>query len=150
HTLVFDTHDIDLEYENQCLIVRVKDGAPRTVPLKHVRKIVCLHSITVTTSLLGNLWDRGIDFVVHNNRYCNRSFALFPDQQRQVNRRCLQYKWQLDERICLLLAASFCIHRIKNNVRAVGDGATTGFKNSLLQNCTLIWRCTSLDQMRGF
>lgn len=149
HTLVFDHHDIKLEFENSCLIVRAKDASPRTVPLKHIRKIVCLHSVEVTTSLLGNLWARGIDFIVQNSRYSERSFALFPDQQKQVSRRCLQYQWQLNEEVCLLFAASFCIHRLKNNLRALGEAASDKLQITLQKNQKLIWNCTSLDQLRG-
>lgn len=149
HTLVFDHHDIRLEYENSCLVVRAKDTSPRTLPLKHIRKIVCLHSVQVTTSLLGNLWTRGIDFIVQNNRYSERSFAIFPDQQKQVNRRCLQYEWQLDEEVCLLFAASFCTHRIKNNLRAFGEEVSPKLQATLEKNQQLIWNSSGLDQLRG-
>lgn len=38
-----------------------------------------------------------IDFICLNNRYSERSFALIPNQQKQVSRRCLQYAWQQHE-----------------------------------------------------
>src|SRR5690554_1574199 len=73
HTLVFDRRDISLEYENQCLIVRQPDALPRSIPLTHIRRVLCLHSVRLTTSLLGQFWQRGIDFVAINSRYSERS-----------------------------------------------------------------------------
>src|SRR5690554_3385802 len=106
HTLIFDRHKISLEYENHCIIIRQPETPPRSIPLSHVRKIICLHSVELTTSLLGQLWQRKIDFISLNNRYSERSFALFPNQQQQVERRCLQYTWQQHEELCLPLAKS--------------------------------------------
>lgn len=60
HTLIFDRHNISLEYENNCVIIRQPDIGPRSIPLRHVRKVMCVHSVQLSTSLLGQLWQRGI------------------------------------------------------------------------------------------
>lgn len=113
HTLVFDRHDIDLEYENNCLIIREDKGLPRTLPLTYIRKILCLHSVRLSTSLLGQLWQRGIDFIVINGRYSERCLGLYANQQTQVERRCTQYSWQQDQSQCLALAIELCQHRLQ-------------------------------------
>lgn len=112
HTLIFDRHNISLEYENNCVIIRQPDIGPRSIPLRHVRKVMCVHSVLLSTSLLGQLWQRGIDFICLNNRYSERSFALIPNQQKQVSRRCLQYAWQQHEHLCMPLAQRLCQHRL--------------------------------------
>lgn len=117
HTLIFDRHNINLEYENNCIIIRQPEQPPRTLPLTHIQKVICLHSVTLSTSLLGQLWQRGIDFITLNSRYSERSFALHPNQQRQVERRCLQYQWQHHEQHCLDLAKQLCQHRLLCNTR---------------------------------
>lgn len=147
HTLILDKHDISLEYENQCLIVRQNEEAPRTLPLGHIRKILCLHSVQLTTSLLGQLWQRGIDFVMLNSRYSDRSFALFANQHNQVERRCLQYQWQLSSAQCLPIAKELCAHRIKHNLKQIS--AQHPLAEALQANKAAMQHSTNLDQLRG-
>lgn len=149
HTLVFDRRDISLEYENQCLIVRQPDTLPRSIPLTHIRRVLCLHSVRLTTSLLGQFWQRGIDFVAINSRYSERSFALHPNQQQQVARRCLQYRWQQDEQLCLELARTLCQHRLRNNQRIFRSRKMFQLNSRLEQAHSALQQAQSLDQLRG-
>ena len=148
-TLVFDRHNISLEYENDCLIIREPEQPPRTLPLSHIDKMVCLHSVQLTTSLLGQLWQRGIDFVVLNNRYSERSFGLYPQQQRQAQRRCQQYQWQQNNQHSLELAIQLCQHRLKECMRLVPESANPGLHLCLQQLHTTMSLCTSPDELRG-
>ena len=146
-TLVFDKRNISLDYENNCLIIRQPHQPPRTFPLTQIRKILCLHSVTLSTSLLGQLWQRGIDFITLNNRYSERSFALYPNQQRQVERRCLQYHWQQHEPSCLSLARQLCQHRLLCNIRLLSIDTLL---IETLHNCHQQMRnCQSLSELRG-
>lgn len=149
HTLVFDRHNIDLEYENNCLIIRQPDSISRSIPFTHIRKIICLHSTKLSTSLLGQLWERGIDFVVLNSRYSERSFALYPQQQKQVERRCVQYAWQQNEAACLHLAKALCQHRIICNQRILAATASPALRLALITSYQNIANCVSLTELRG-
>lgn len=149
HTLIFDRHKISLEYENHCIIIRQPDTPPRSIPLTHVRKIICLHSVQLTTSLLGQLWQRKIDFITLNSRYSERSFALFPNQQQQVERRCIQYTWQQQEALCLALASALCQHRVTCNIRLLSGRCTEQLLAALHASHHAMADCQTLNQLRG-
>lgn len=121
--------------------------APRTIPLRHVQKIICHHSVQLTTQLLGQLWERGIDFITLNSRFSQRSFALRPAQHNQVARRCAQYRWQDDEQQSLVIAKQFCRHRLANNLKILDadDPVIEQIKNTH----NLMQHCTSLNKLRG-
>ena len=148
HTLIFDRRQIRLAYENNCLLIRQPELPPRTIPLNHIRKIVCLHSVELSTALLGQLWQRGIDFVVLNNRYSERSLAIFPNQQLQVARRCQQYAWQQHSWFALRLAKSLCLKRIEANQKllAKAPSTTTHYLQAAAQS---INQCQHIKTLRG-
>jgi CRISP-associated protein Cas1 len=147
HTLIFDRHNINLEYENNCIIIRQPEQPPRTLPLTQIQTIICLHSVVLTTSLLGQLWQRGIDFITLNSRYSERSFALHPNQQRQVERRCRQYQWQQHEHQCLPLARQLCQHRLQTNIRLHPDIPDLTQRLHTLKN--RMSNSHSLSELRG-
>lgn len=147
-TLIFDRRNISLEYENNCLLVRQPDLPPRTIPLTHISKVVCLHSVQVTTSLLGQLWERKIAFITLNNRYSERSFALFPNQQKMVERRCMQYHWQLKNAQALELSKKLCQHRLRCNMRIVSTQSKP-LINTLESGLAAISDCYDINRLRG-
>lgn len=147
HTLIFDKRSITLEYENQCLLVRQPEAAPRSIPLRHINKIICLHSIQLTTQLLGQLWERGITFVTLNNRYAKRSFAITPNQHNQIARRCVQYQWQQSENLCLPIAKEICRHRIAANLKIIKDDSA--LLESLRNSRRIMLYCSTLNKLRG-
>lgn len=107
-TRVFlEKRDLELEYTTDCLVIREPEQPPRTLPLRKVNQIVCLHNTKVTTQLIGQLHARGIDLVVLNLRYEQNSFALYADQQKVVERRCKQYQWQVCEEPRMTLAKTW-------------------------------------------
>ncbi|NLY16891.1 MAG: CRISPR-associated endonuclease Cas1 [Gammaproteobacteria bacterium] len=148
-TLILDRRNISLEYDNQCLVVRQPEQTPRTVPLKHLNKIVCLHSVQITTSLLGQLWKRKIDFVNLNNRHADCSFGLYPNRQQQVRRRCQQYAWQQDQSTALPLARTLCSHRLRNNLRLLPDNGELTLREYLHTAVSRLAEATSLQEMLG-
>ena len=40
-TIILDHRHLELAYENQCLLIRHPEQATRSLPLKHVRKVIC-------------------------------------------------------------------------------------------------------------
>lgn len=148
HSLIFDCHDISLEYENNCLIVRQTDLLPRSIPLSSVRKIICLHSVKLTTSVLGQLWERGIDFITLNSRYSERCFSILPNQSKRVERRCIQYQWQQDEVACLAIAISICQHRFRCNQRILKN-TDHPLHLYLQESHHKAQFCNSLSSLRG-
>lgn len=150
HTLILDHRNIRLEYDNKCLIIRQDDTKPRSIPLQHLSKIVCLHNVDLTTSLLGQLWKRGIDFVTLNSRHADCSFGLYANQQQQVERRCRQYAWQQHESTALALARTLCEHRIRLNLRLLKtDTPSPLLQQQLEQALTRIPEATNLASLRG-
>ena len=147
-TLIIDHRNTRLEYDNQCLVVRQPDKPPRTIPLRHLDKIVCLHNADVTTSLLGQLWKRGIDFITLNSRYADCSFGLYANQQQQLERRCHQYQWQQDPDNCLVLARILCSHRIRSTMRLLPAEADATLRQQLIQTLARMGQTRSLDTLR--
>ena len=90
-TLVLDKRQLSLTYEADCLFIRGAGMATQTVPLCQLERIVCMHGIDLSTSLLGQLRCRGIHFVVINSRYPERSLTLLSDPHRGAQRRMDQY-----------------------------------------------------------
>lgn len=148
HTLIFDRRHLRLAYENNCLVVRQPELPPRSIPLHHIRKILCAHSVELSTALLGQLWQRGIDFIVLNSRYSDRSFALFPNQQQQVARRCQQYAWQQHSWFSLRLAKNLCLKRITAYQQSLP--ALCHANETFLHNATQnVQRCNNVKTLRG-
>lgn len=150
NTLILDQRNIQLEYDNKCLIIRQASTKPRSIPLQHLSKIVCLHNASLTTSLLGQLWKRGIDFVTLNSRHADCSFGLYANQQQQVERRCRQYAWQQNESTALLLARTLCEHRIRLNLRLLQASIpSTSLQQQLQQALSRLASATCLASLRG-
>jgi CRISPR-associated protein Cas1 len=148
-TLVIDKHDITLEYDTDCLLVRQPDAQLRSLPLCRVDKVVCLHNVQLTTQLLGQLAARGIDFVVLNQRYSKYSVALYADRYQSAQRRCLQYQWQTDAAIRLPLARQLCLHKF----RAIGRVLASQPEHRLLAQLEMAIeatrQCQQEDSLRG-
>ncbi|SDU13240.1 CRISPR-associated protein, Cas1 family [Pseudomonas pohangensis] len=90
-TLILDHRDLSLDYENHCLLVRHPDQPPRSVPLASLERILCMHSVQLTSRLLGHCQQQGIDFIYLNTRHSEYSFALHSQHQHQAIRRTAQY-----------------------------------------------------------
>lgn len=149
HSLILDRRGLSLEYENRSMIIREPNQPPRSIPLSHIRKVVCLHGTQVSTSLLGQLWQQGTDFVVLNSRYSERCIGLYPRQQQQVDRRCLQYQWQQDPAYCLPLAIHLCQHRIRNFQRLLPESGYEYLHHCMEQFHTTMGLCQNADELRG-
>jgi len=136
--LMFDRRHIELDYDNQCLVVREPPHGVRTLPLRYIRRIVCVHGVTLTSSLLGQLWRRGIDFIALNPRDSENSFGLYPDQQQQVQRRCQQYQWQQSQgpqgnEHSLSIARTLCRHRLQQQLRYLTQQPAADDVSALMQ-----------------
>lgn len=121
--VVIDRRKVSLEYATDCIIIRADGCAPRSLPLNRIHQIICMHSVQLTTQLIGQLYKRGIDLVVINQRHEKHSFAVFADQQKLVERRCRQYEWQLEEARRLDIAKTLCRHKFTTVDRVVNQNA---------------------------
>lgn len=111
--VILDRRQLALEYVTDCLLIRSPDQPPRTLPLSRIKQLVCLHSVQITTQLVGQLLKRGIDFIVVNQRHVEHGFSLFADHQRDAMRRSLQYQWQRDEHQRLAWSIHLVTHKLK-------------------------------------
>lgn len=149
--VIIDRRQVGLEYATDCMIVRAKDLPPRTLPLNRITRIVCMHSVGLTTQLIGQLQKRGIDFVVLNQRHASHSFALYGDQRLLVERRCRQYALQLDDATRLPLAIELCrhkfnvLHRLLQTYPSTGGGCQQ-IRRALDQLAS----CQDDQQLRGY
>lgn len=150
--IIIDRHNVSLEYATDCMIVRVPDEVPRTIPLGRIDQLICMHNVQLTTQLMGQLNKRGIDLIVLNMRYEKSSFALYSDQQRQVERRCRQYSWQLNDHDRLQLAIAICSHKFKALKQLLSQFKTDKAIRACrqLQETRLhLHSCAGEDQLRG-
>lgn len=90
-TLVIDRRQISLSYEADCLYVRGDRMPVKTVPLRALKQIICCHSIKMDSSLLGQLKVRGIDLMVLNSRYPERSIDFPSEPLKKTMRKRGQY-----------------------------------------------------------
>lgn len=144
--IVIDRHHVSLEYATDCMILRADGQPPRSLPLTRIDQLVCMHSVKLTTQLIGQLYKRGIDLVVINQRYENHSFALFADQQKIVDRRCRQYAWQLGEFQRLQFAKALCLHKFTTIDRIINNEDE---HLSVTEPIAQLRRCQSEQSLRG-
>lgn len=148
-TLVIDKHDITLEYDTDCLLVRQPDTPLRTLPLCRINKVICLHNVLLSSQLLGQLAARGIDFIVLNQRYSKFSVALYADQHHFALRRCLQYQWQTDPQIRLALAKQLCLHKFRAIRRVLASQPAHHILAQLEMANEATRNCQHEDSLRG-
>lgn len=148
-TLVLDKHDIELEYDTDCLLIRQPEQQVRTLPLCRIDKVVCMHNVQLTTQLLGQLVERGIDFVVLNQRYSKYSFALYADRYRSALRRCQQYQWQIDPSQRFALARQLCLHKFRAISRVLAAQPEHRLQAQLDMAMEATRNCQNEDSLRG-
>ena len=147
--VVIDRRNTALEYATDCIIVRTQNEAPRSLPLKHLTQLVCMHNVVLSTQLIGQLKRRGIDLVVLNQRYHQNSFALFADETLMLKRRCLQYELQKRADLRLPFIRAICRNKFSHiqrmlNTHFAEHGQLTKHAFSALANLAL-----TEQQIRG-
>ncbi len=148
--IIIDRHRVSLEYETDCLLIRARDESPRSVPLQRLSQLVCMHSVTLTTQLIGQLHKRGIDLIVLNQRHSAHSFALYANQQSQVERRCRQYKWQYHSNSRLPFAVELCRHKFKVLERLLREFENTNAaRERISASLERLDHCPSEHWLRG-
>lgn len=103
-TLIIDHRGIQLDYEQHCLIIRHAEQPTRSVPLQQLERIVCMHGVVISSSLLGQCQRHAIDFIQVNSRHSELSFALHAAHQHQAQRRPAQYRLSQEQQPALALA----------------------------------------------
>jgi CRISPR-associated protein Cas1 len=110
-----------------------------------------MHSVLLTTQLIGQLQKRGIDLIVVNQRHAKHSFALFADQQLQVERRCLQYAWQVNAVDRLPFAQQLCEHKFNVLERILRDYKGTELARQQIKSTVLrVPGCIDDQQLMGY
>lgn len=145
--MILDRRDLSLEYATDCIIVRVPGEPPRNIPMSQLQQLVCLHSVHLTTQLLGQLQKRKIDFIVLNQRYHEHSFGLYANQQKQVERRFIQYKLQLNPEQRLHLAKLICKHKFRVSSRVLP--ARDLIREPVLTAIKKVQACSNETSLRG-
>lgn len=148
-TLVIEKYDIELEYETDCLLIRHPEQPVRSLPLSRITKVVCMHNVRVTTQVLGQFYQRGIDFIVLNSRYAKHSFALHAETHQYALRRCQQYAWQLDPALRLRLAKALCRHKFKTALRLADQVQCCSLAAQLEMAIESLDGCQHEAQLRG-
>lgn len=139
--VILDRRKLALEYTTGCLIIREPDQPPRSLPLSRMTQLICMHSVQVTTQLVGQLLKRGIDFIVVNQRHADNSFSLYANHRQQAHRRSVQYHWQSNPGARLEWSRHLVSHKLKvtagvlrghsAKARALADSMTTGIHQAV-------------------
>lgn len=152
-SLIIDQRNTQLEYASQCLIVRVPGLAPRSIPITAVQRIICLHNVALSTQVLAHCQAQGIDFVQHNHRHSEFSFALYANHQQQAQRRCRQYLLCQQPAKALLLARLLLRYKLQQAQRLLlqldNHDHTTPLRQQLHGLRRQMAQCTTHDQLRG-
>lgn len=148
-TLILETHGLSLTYATDVLIIHENDQPPRTLPLSRLNKIVCLHNTHLTTQLLGQLQQRGIDFIVLNNRYSNHCVAMYADNHGNAMRRACQYELQLRNELRLPLAKTLCQHKFQQCIRTLSSLEPHRISSQIQMAQESLLQCQTEQQLRG-
>ncbi|WP_419569585.1 CRISPR-associated endonuclease Cas1 [Rheinheimera sp.] len=146
---MIEKYHCKLEYDTDVLVLRVADEPMRTIPLRRLEKIICLHNTEVTTQLLGQLYQRRIDFIVLNSRYDSHSVALYGDTHGLANRRCQQYALQLEPGLRLPLAQAICQHKFLVAQRIIKQMGAHRIQSQLEMAFESARQCVTEGQLRG-
>lgn len=150
--VILDRRQLALEYVTDCLLIRSPDLPPRTLPLARIKQLVCLHSVQVTTQLIGQLMRRGIDFIVVNQRHVDHGFSLFADHQRDATRRSLQYQLQSDESARLSWATGLVAHKFKvicHVLRDTDEPGSRELRASMQRGIDRLTEVKDEEELRG-
>lgn len=145
--LIIDGYHAELAYENRCLIL-VQPGQPsRRLPLSRITKIICLHSISLSTQLLGQLQANRIDFVHLNQRYSANSFCLQGGSNLpSTERRLQQYAWCMDPQISRAVVLQLLKRKLRHSMRHVYEPALL---EQLKLNLRNLYGASTIASMRG-
>lgn len=145
--MILDRRNLTLEYTTDCIVVRAQGEPPRTIPLSQLNQLVCLHSVNLTTQLLGQLQKRSIDFIVLNQRHHEHSFGLYANRNNLVLRRCAQYNMQVSSRHRLELAKAICKHKFHVSSRVIKKDTAT--RRTFKEAVTKLSSCSDESSLRG-
>ncbi|EHK60289.1 CRISPR-associated Cas1 family protein [Halomonas sp. GFAJ-1] len=150
--VILDRRKLSLEYTTDCLIIREPEQPPRSLPLSRMTQLICMHSVQVTTQLVGQLLQRGIDFIVVNQRHADNSFSLYANHSQQAHRRSVQYHWQSHANDRLIWSRHLVSHKLKvtaSVLRAQGETANTPY-TSIMTGVTQVLDTPNEATLRGW
>lgn len=149
-TLVLDHRDLSLDYEAECLLIRQPQQPPRSIPLGRLARILVMHSVQISTRLIGHCQRLGVDFIVLNGRYHEHSFAVLASHQRQAARRVMQYQLVSDQLSAFPLANRLIQHKLAVTRHCLWlQGAESHWLEAIAQRRQQSQACTDIAQLRG-
>ncbi|WP_290652125.1 CRISPR-associated endonuclease Cas1 [Aquisalimonas sp.] len=95
-TLYVDRRGTRLEFDRGALVIREPEGAPRSVPLNLVERLVVVGEVQLSSRLLTRLADNGSGVVLMPGRGHRRSSFLQAQAHGDVARRIGQYRLATD------------------------------------------------------
>lgn len=149
HTLIIDRRGVSLDYEGQCLIVRHAGLPTRTVPMTRLQRIVCMHSVNLSTRVVGQCQHFGVDFIVLNGRSSDCSFAVHAQHQRQAHRRVAQYRLSVDPEAVFRVAQRLVQLKLARSLRVVRGDAGQAARTSLAMQADGIAKASCSAALRG-
>lgn len=111
-----------------------------------------MHNVTLTTRLIGHCQRLGVDFIVLNGRYSQRSFAVHANHQRQAQRRLAQYHITSQPSLALPLARRLICHKLHVGTAVLRRTTTTDPSRAigeLALQAVLSTQCADAAQLRG-
>lgn len=152
-TLIIDHRGISLDYEQHCLIIRQPDQPPRSIPLQGLQRILCMHGVQITSSVLSQCQRHAVDFIQLNSRHSDLSFALHANHQHQAIRRLRQYQLSQQPKHALTLARLLISAKIGQALaclRREEDATLASPPHAELSHARRCLRAqTQLDSLRG-
>lgn len=148
-SLLIDRRGVELDYGNDCLIVRHESVGARSVPMRGLERVVCMHNVVLGTRVIGQFQRFGIDFIALNSRSSERSFAVHAAHAKQAGRRVIQYQTQQATPARMELARRLVALKLLASIRAVGRNQPV-MVDSLRRLMVLARAAQNMDSLRGF
>lgn len=148
-TLMIDRRDASLDYAGQCLIVRHPQLPTRSIPMRQLRKIVCMHAVALHTRVVGQCQRFGIDFVVLNGRSSDNSFAVHARHQQQAARRLAQYRVTVAPEHALVLSRYLVWSKLGHCARVLGSQQAVTTRDRVRALRSAVPACSDEPRLRG-
>lgn len=148
-SLLIDRRGVELDYENDCLLVRHESVEARSVPMRGLERVVCMHNVVLGTRVIGQFQRFGIDFIALNSRSSERSFAVHAAHAKQAARRVLQYQTQQSTTTRLEMARRLVALKLVASIRTLGRDEPV-VVDGLRRMVALTRKAQNMDSLRGF
>ncbi|WHZ09650.1 MAG: CRISPR-associated protein Cas1 [Burkholderiaceae bacterium] len=156
-TLFVDRRDIELEHDDGALVIRDRGTRIGTVPLAPITRVFLRGSVTLRTSVLGHLGERGIGVVILSGRK-GQATLFFGRPHNDARLRVEQCRRSLDVSFCLAYARRLVHRKLEGQHQWLGAlrdpyprarYALTQAMRQLQDQQSRLPRAVDLDSLRG-